>query len=143
MKLLDANILIYAYNPGLPEHTRARQWLETALSEPGLVGMAWITILAFLRITTNPRSFREAYSVAEATDIVTSLFGRPNVVLVEPRGRHWEILRNMMVKAQARADLAMDAHLAALATEHGAVLCTNDRDFARFPGIRILNPLED
>jgi toxin-antitoxin system PIN domain toxin len=140
--LLDANILIYAYNPGLPEHARARQWLENALSE-GLVGMAWITILAFLRIATNPRSFQEAYSVAEATGIVTSLFQRPNVVLVEPRDRHWEILTNMMVKTQARADLVMDAHLAALAIEHGAVICTNDRDFARFPGIRTLNPLEN
>ena len=143
MKLLDANILIYAYNSGLPEHARARRWLETSLSEPGLVGVAWITVLAFLRIATNPRFFQEAYSAEEASRIVTDLMRRPNVVVVEPSGRHWEILVDMIVKTQARADLVMDAHLAALAIEHGAVLCTNDRDFARFPGIRTLNPLEN
>ncbi len=142
MKLLDANILVYAYNSGSPEHARARRWLETVLSEPGLVGLAWITILAFLRIATNPRSFRGAYSAREACGILADIFRRPGVVVIEPRERHWEILAGMIIRAQARADLVIDAHLAAMAIEHGAVICTNDRDFSRFPGVKTFNPLE-
>ncbi len=142
MKLLDANILVYAYNSGLPEHPRARRWLETVIAEPGVVGLAWMTILAFLRIATNPRSFREAYSVQDACGILGDLLRLPDVVVVEPREGHWDVLAGMIVKAQARADLVMDAHLAAIAIENGAVLCTNDQDFARFPGVKTLNPLE-
>jgi toxin-antitoxin system PIN domain toxin len=141
VKLLDANILVYAYNSGLPEHARTRRWLETVLSEPGSVGLAWVTILAFFRIATNPRSFREAYSAQEACGIIGDLLRRPGVLIAEPGEGHWEILEGMIVQAQARADLVMDAHLAAIATEHGAVICTNDRDFARFRGVRTLNPL--
>ncbi|MEX1246016.1 MAG: type II toxin-antitoxin system VapC family toxin [Thermoanaerobaculia bacterium] len=142
MKLLDANILVYAYNSGLPEHERARRWLEATLQDPGVIGLTWVTILAFLRIATNPRFFQAAYSTDEACGIVSDWLRRSNVLVAEPRERHWEILASLIGKTQARADLIMDAHLAAIAIEHGAVVCTNDRDFARFPGLKTLNPLE-
>lgn len=142
MKLLDANVLIYAHHTGLPQHERAKGWLEDMLRGEETVTIAWLTALAFLRISTNPRTFPRPYSTDEAVSILDGLLHRSNVRILEPDERHWTILRPLLIEAQARADLVMDAHLAALAIEHGATLCTSDRDFARFPGLSVLNPLE-
>lgn len=142
MKLLNASVLLHAYDPGFREHERSRRWLENALSKPERVGLAWVAVLAFLRIATNPRAFPRPLSIPEATRIVTEWLESPNVSVLAPGERHWEILRGLLSIAQARADLVMDAHIAALGLEHGAVVCTDDRDFARFPGLRLENPLE-
>lgn len=142
MILLDANILLYAYNRSSPAHDRARRWLEEALSRPRApVGLPWATILAFLRISTNPRAFPDPYSMSEATSLVSDWLACPAVALVCPGERHWEILHELLLVGQARGALVGDAHLAALAAEHGAVLCTTDRDFARWQGVKIWNPL--
>lgn len=141
MILVDANLLLYAYNPSFDRHRRARAWLEGVLSRPDPVCLAWASILAFLRIVTNPRAFEYPLSVEEAVPIVSAWLERPMVAILEPGARHWAVLAELLSRTQVRGPAVMDAHLAALAIEHGAVLCTTDRDFARFPGLRLLDPL--
>jgi len=140
--LLDANLVLYAYNTSAEHHDAARRWLEAELSGARPVRMAWISILAFLRISTNPRAFPYPFSASEASEIVGDWFGRSCFGALDPGERHLEILRGLMTANQCRGPLVMDAHLAALAIEHGAVLATTDRDFARFPELDWINPLE-
>jgi toxin-antitoxin system PIN domain toxin len=142
MILIDVNLLLYAYNASSEHHQDARNWLEHVFSGSEPAGLAWITILAFLRIATNTRAFDFPLTIAEAAAIVSEWLTRPMVTIVEPGPRHWEILNGLLSKAQARGPLVMDAHLAALALEHGFIVCSNDRDFALFPGVRVTNPLE-
>ena len=142
MILIDANVLLYAYDPSSPHHQDARVWFENAISKPGNIGLAWMTLLAFVRISTSSRPLEHPLSATEALAIVSGWLQHPSVTVLNPGERHWEILRDLMTKGQAHGPLIMDAHLAALAIEHGATLATTDRDFTRFPGLRILNPLE-
>jgi toxin-antitoxin system PIN domain toxin len=141
MIIVDANLLLYAHDAGSVHHPAARQWLENTLSGGEPVGLAWVALLAFLRVGTNPRLRKDAPTIEEAAAIVAGWLNRPMVTLVNPGERHWQILRDMMTKGQARGPFVTDAHLAALAIEHGAALATTDRDFARFPGLRFFNPL--
>jgi hypothetical protein len=140
--LLDANLLIYAYDSEAKEHSRARSWLERKFSNGEGVGLSWITILAFLRIVTSRRYESHPMSTEEAASVVTGWIALRNVVVVSPTERHWPILSDLLPKSQAKGPLIMDAHLAALAIEHGATLCTNDRDFLRFPGLKVEFPLQ-
>ncbi len=142
MILIDANLLLYASDTSSHHHQASRGWLEATFSEPEPVGLAWVALLAFLRVSTNPRIRKDAFTVEEAAAIVADWLNRPMVTLVNPGERHWQILRDIMTKGQARGPLVTDAHLAALAIEHGAVLATSDRDFARFPGLKFFNPLD-
>jgi hypothetical protein len=142
LTLLDANILLHAYNTSSPQHERARLWIESALSGAAPVRISWVTLLAFLRISTNPRAYPRPFLPAEASGIVTEWLARPCFGILEPGDRHWEILRQLMTLGQTRGPLVMDAHLAALAIEHGATLASTDRDFARFPDLKWINPLE-
>ena len=142
MILIDANILLYAYDPSTSHHQAALDWLEEIFSAPEPVGLTWVTLLAFLRIGTSPRALENPLSVHEASAIIAEWLDRPMVTLLNPGERHWEILRQLMAKGQARGNLIMDAHLGALAIEHGATLATCDRDFARFPGLKFFNPLD-
>lgn len=142
MILLDTNLLLYAYNASFEQHDRARNWLERAFAAPAPVGLSWATILAFLSIGTNPRAFPQPLGPKEATTIVSEWIVHPTVVVVQPGDRHWEILKKLLLAVQARGPRVMDAHLAALAIESGATLCTTDRDFRLFPDLRVLNPLE-
>lgn len=141
MILIDANLLLYAYNTSSAEHERAVEWLEGVLSAPAPVGLCWATISAFLRISTNPRAFVSPMTPAEATAAVDAWMAVPNVVILAPGDHHWTILRQLIREQQVRGPLLTDAHLAALALEHDATLCSNDRDFSRFPGLKISNPL--
>ena len=141
MILTDANLLLYAYNVDAAEHDASRKWLETQLSGSNLFCFAWQTITAFLRISTNQRAFAAPLSTNEATSIVTEWLERPQTVLLTPGEKHWAILQMLLESGQARGPLVMDAHLAALALEHGAVLASTDRDFSRFPGLKLINPL--
>lgn len=142
MILVDANLLLYAYNPSFERHERSRVWLEEVLSKPGPVRLTWATILAFLRIGTNPRAFEYPLSIEEAIRIVSEWLAQPMVAILEPGELHWAILSDLLSTAQLRGPTVMDAHLAALAIEHGATLCTSDRGFTRFPGLRVLNPFD-
>ncbi len=141
MILTDANLLLYAYNRDAAEHDAARQWLEGQLSAPDIFCFSWQTITAFLRISTNARAFAHPFTIAEATSIVAEWLGRPQSVVLAPGERHWEIFSELLVTGQATGPLVMDAHLAALAIEHGCVLATTDRDFARFTELQTTNPL--
>ena len=141
MILCDANLLLYAYNSSAPEHDRARRWLERSLSSPTPFALSWPTIGAFLRLTTNRAVFPAPLSIAEATRSVEAWLARPMVVLLEPGPRYWAIARPLLEASNARGPLVADALLAALALEHGATLATHDRDFRRFEGLRLLDPL--
>lgn len=143
MILIDANLLLYAYHPDAEHHERCRVWLEDVLSGTDPVRFAWVTILAFIRISTSPRVFESPLSIDEAAGVVATWFAQPCVAALEPGERHWGILHGLLSAGQVRGPLVTDAHLAALALEHGATLHTNDRDFARFPDLRIVNPLAE
>lgn len=140
MILVDANVLLYAYHPRAEAHPRCRAWLEEAFSGEEPVCLAWVTVLAFLRISTSPRVFERPLLSTEALAIVASWLERPSVSVLEAGEACWEILRGLVVEAQASGPLVMDAFLAALAIENGATLATTDRDFARFPKLEVTNP---
>lgn len=142
MILIDANLLLYAYNPSSEHHPAARDWLEAVISREQRIGLSWIVVLAFLRLATTPRIFPEPLTMSEAISIVSSWLARPNVVLLYPTERHWEVLSSLLAVTRTRGRDVTDAHLAALSMEHGATFCTSDRDFARFPGLETLDPLE-
>lgn len=141
MILVDANLLLYAYDPRSEWHAASRQWLEQTVSGAALVRLAWLTVWAFLRISTNPRVYERPLSIAEAEGHVASWLAQPSVGILDPGERHWEIVARLLHDGQATGPLVMDAALAAIAIEHGATLCTTDRDFARFPALRWVNPL--
>ena len=142
MILIDDNLLLYAYDSTAPEHPKARGWLEEVLAKPEPVLFPWQSIHAFLRIATNPRAWRTPLTIEEARAIVDEWLSLPNVLTPSPGERHWDILRELVADSQCRGPLVADAVLAALAIEHGAELCTNDRDFSRFPELRVVNPLQ-
>ena len=143
MKLPDANLLLYAYDTGSAHHRRARRWLEEVLSGTETVALAWVAVLAFVRLSTSPRIFARALTVDEALDCLTSWLAQPVVAIVHPTDRHPMILRELLRSAGTGGNLTSDAHLAALAIEHRAELCSADRDFGRFPGLSFVNPLPD
>ena len=142
MILIDANLLLYAYDPRAEEHAAAKAWLERTLAGTTLVRFAWITLWAFLRIATNPRVYEHPLSIAEAQAHVTAWLAQPMAGILDPAERHWEILSGLLQVGQAVGPLVSDAVLAAIALEHGATLYTTDRDFARFPRLRWINPLD-
>jgi toxin-antitoxin system PIN domain toxin len=139
---VDANLLLYAYDSAAAEHPKARRWLEEALAKPEPLLVPWHSVYAFLRIATNPRAWKSPLTIEEARAIVDEWLSLPNVVTPSPGERHWEIVRELLADSQCNGPLVTDAVLAALAMEHGAELCTNDRDFSRFPKLRIVNPLQ-
>lgn len=141
MTVVDANLLIYAYDTGSPQHPAARRWLERAFSSPERIALPVQTIAAFLRITTHRRLPRSRRTLQQALGIVDSWLALPQVELLLPSDRHWPLLRQMLLEGEAAGDLVTDAQLAAAAMEIGAVVQTNDRDFSRFPGLRWKNPL--
>lgn len=142
MILVDANLLLYAYDSTSPWNVPARAWLEAALHGGEGVRFALVTLLAFIRIATNPSIYERPLSSLQAIDIVSSLLQWPACGIAQPTPRHWSVLADVAASGQARGPLVMDAHLASLAIEHGATLYTTDRDFARFPNVRLKNPLE-
>jgi toxin-antitoxin system PIN domain toxin len=141
MKVVDTNLLVYAYVPSLEQHAAARRWFEQTLTEDEAVGLAWSSVLGFVRIVTNPRVFRVPLPLQRAVTVVDEWLQQPSVELVLPTPRHWTTLRDMLIEGQAGGAMVSDAHLAAVAREHGATVYTTDRDFMRFPGVRVVNPL--
>ncbi len=141
MIVLDANILIYAYDSGSSQHTKARAWVEKTFSGLESVGLSWQTVSAFLRVMTNTRLPGPRLSLEQAARLVDEWLEQTNVRVLSPSDEHWISLRRMIVEGQASGALISDAQLAALTMEYGGVLHTTDRDFARFPGLRWTNPL--
>ena len=141
MIVLDVNLLLYAYNSASPRHHAAYAWVRETFSGTELVGLPWQTISAFLRISTNARLPGEQFSMERAVAIAQQWIDLRHVRLLAPGERHWGLLQRMLLEGQVRGPLTTDAQLAALTIEHGGVLHTTDRDFARFPGLRWVNPL--
>jgi len=139
--LPDANLLIYAVNQDAPHHEAARAWLEGALSGTTAVGMPWLVLVAFIRLTTNPRVFESPLSPESALDIASGWLEQPCVAPVNPGERHWLILSRLLRHDGTAGNLTNDAHLAALAIEYNATLYSADNDFRRFEDVEYVNPL--
>lgn len=141
MKLPDVNVLLYAVDEGSRHHDGAREWLENALSGTETVAFCWTVLLAFVRLSTRPVVFEQPLGAGEALDLVEGWLAQPCATVVEPTIRHAATLRDLLLPLGTAGNLTTDAHLAALAIEHGAELCSCDADFGRFAGLRWSNPL--
>ena len=142
MILVDANLLIYAIDKDSPHHRRAHRFLEDALSGTTPLGLAWIVILAFLRLTTRPGILKRPLRLERALTFVDEWLSQPYVRAVGPGENHWAVFKNLLKAAGTAGNLTSDAHLAALAIEHGCTVCSTDSDFKRFPGLEHVNPLD-
>lgn len=141
MILVDANLLVYAANRAAPEHEAARTWLDARLSGTARVGLPWPSLLAFVRIVSNPAILRRAVTPAEAWRQVREWLACEAAWIPLPGARHPEALGGLLEQPGLSSRMVPDAHLAALAIEHGLTLCSTDGDFARFPGVKWENPL--
>lgn len=142
MIAVDANLLVYAYSTDFDRHSRAREWLEDQLQNAPRVGLPWASLLAFLRLVTNPRMFQQPASLGEAWEQVQNWLSADNVWIPTAGDRHGRILGQFLALPGLRANDVPDAHLAALAVEHGLTLATNDAGFARFPALNWSDPLQ-
>lgn len=140
MKIVDLNVLLYAVNADAPQHVAARTWWEAALNGEEPVGLAWIVILGFLRIITSPRVFPHPLAPGDAISKIETWLSQENVRIVRESEDHWDQLKSLLAGSGTAGNLTSDAHLAALALSHDAVLATWDADFSRFPGLRRENP---
>jgi len=138
---VDANLLLYAVNLDLQQNARARTWLEQVLSGNESVGLPWVVIVAFLRLTTSTRVFERPLTVEQSVAYIEEWLAQPVVTMVTPGKSHWRILRNLLTASGTGGNLTTDAHIAALAIEHGYTVYSSDNDFRRFKGIRHVNPL--
>lgn len=137
----DVNLLVYAYDRDSPRQAAASRWWEDLLGGRRTVGLAWATVLGFIRLTTNRRVVSDPLPVAKACAHARAWLAQPYVTLLHPGERHGEILFGLLERLGTAGNLTTDAHLAALAIEHQAELHSNDADFGRFPGLRHVNPL--
>lgn len=140
MNLIDANVLLYAVNERSRQQGAARSWIDAALSGAEAVGFSWVVLLAFLRLATRSGLFPRPLTTAEATDVVDRWLGQPAAAVLHPGSRHLQILRDLLEPPGSGGNLVTDAHLAALAIEHDAGIVSFDRDFERFPGVRVEVP---
>ena len=135
MKLVDANVLLYAVNEADPKHERSRGWLDGALSGSETIGFSWLVVLAFLRLATRAGLFPRPLPVDHALAVVRAWLSHPTSVVAEPTPRHLDVLGGLLQAVGSGGNLVSDAHLAALALEHNATVVTYDTDFARFAGV--------
>lgn len=143
MKIPDVNLLLYAYDSQSARHAPARDWLEQTLSGTETVGMAWVVLLAFIRLGTRAVVVESPLDVGAAIELVESWLDQPCVTIVNPTARHASVLRDLLIPLGTAGNLTTDAHLAALAIEHGATLCSSDTDFGRFAGLHWQDPLAE
>ncbi len=141
MKIVDLNVLLYVVNENAPHHQALLQWWESAVNGDESLGLPWVVLLGFLRISTNPKIFPSPLQPATAISKVNTWLSLANIYLVREKDEHWDILRTMLAEAGTAGNLTTDAHLATLAISHGAVLVSCDSDFARFRGLRWENPI--
>ena len=141
MKLLDVNLLIYAVDEQARDHEATLRWFEEVLSGTETVAFAWFALLGFLRITTRSQGARDPWPIESALDEIQRWLAQPVATVVHPTNRHAAVLRDLLAPLGAGGNLTSDAHLAALAIEHGATLCSHDADFSRFAGLSWVDPL--
>lgn len=137
----DVNLLVYAYNADAPGHLTARRWWEDRLSGTETVGLAWVVVLGYVRLMTSRKVLLRPWSPVEVIGHVRAWLERPQVQVLQPGPRHLDILQGFAERQILSGDLTTDAHLAALAIEHQAIVHSNDGDFDRFPGVNRRNPL--
>ncbi|MGD9345721.1 MAG: type II toxin-antitoxin system VapC family toxin [Candidatus Aminicenantes bacterium] len=142
MILIDTNILLYAEDRLSQLHKEARQWLDNQLSGESPVCLCWSILTSFIRISTNRQIFMRPLTMRQAITRVQSWIDQPCLRLIHPTESHWQIFQIMLTEGQAKANLVVDAHLAALAIEHGCILYSTDSDFTRFPKLKWKNPLK-
>ena len=143
MILPDANILLYVVNRDAPHHAVLHRWWEGAVNGDEPVALAWLVMLAFLRLSTHPKVFDRPLTATEAVNQIDAWLSHPNIRVVVEAENHWPILRNLVQTSGTAANLTSDAHLAAVALGHDLMLASCDGDFARFPGLRWINPLHE
>jgi uncharacterized protein len=141
MIIPDLNLLLYAYNSGAEEHSAAKSWWQDLVRSGRPIGIPWLVVLGFLRLSTTRGVFAQPVAPADALQRVDTWFSQPNISLLNPGPRHFTILRATFSATPGGA-LTSDAHLAALAIEHQAELHSNDADFSRFSGLRWRNPIQ-
>lgn len=141
MRIVDLNVLLYAVNSDAAQHDRVRGWWEKAVNDEDTVGLPWIVLLGFLRLATNSRVFPRPLAPDGASAKLDAWLSLDNVRVVREKDDHWETLKLLLRGAGTAGNLTTDAHLAALALSHDAVLVSCDTDFARFKGLRWENPL--
>ena len=140
MLLVDANVLLYAVDEDAPLHDRSHRWLDQTLAETEPLAFTWLVLLAFLRVATHPALFAQPLTAEQAADVVEHWLAQPAALVLEAGPRHLALLRGLLVEAGTAANLVNDAHLAAVALEHGATIVSFDRDFGRFEGLRCRLP---
>jgi toxin-antitoxin system PIN domain toxin len=141
MIIVDVNLLIYAVNEDASDHKNAKAWLETAISGTETVGLPWIVLLAFMRLTTRSGLFQKPLTAEAAFDLLEAWLQQVSVIVPEPSARQLQTMRDLVSPIGLGGNLTSDAFLAALAIEHGAELCSADNDFGRFKRLRWRNPL--
>lgn len=140
MRVVDANVLLYAVNTDALHHTPSRSWLDHALGGADTVGLSWLVLLAFVRLSTKPGLFENPFETDEALDQVDAWIAAPGAVVVSPGPAHPDLLRRALLDVGVGGNLVNDAHLAALALEHHADVVSYDNDFSRFAGVRWRTP---
>ncbi|MEJ5944153.1 TA system VapC family ribonuclease toxin [Pseudokineococcus basanitobsidens] len=141
MRLLDLNLLLYALDETSPRHDAAAPWLEAQLNGSETVGLPWVVLLGFVRLSTRSAVFADPFTAEQSLDVVDGWLRLPVVTTPQETPDHARVLRELLAPTGTAGNLTSDAHLAALAVEHGAELCSTDSDFARFPGLRWTDPL--
>lgn len=137
MKLPDTNVLVYSVNVHSPHHPAASDWLERAFDARAGVAFAWNALIGFVRVTTHPRVMPAPLTVGDATAVVDEWLAHPRAHLIHPGDRHADLFFKLLLQCGTAGNLTNDAHLAALAVEHGATVGTFDRDFLKFKGVQL------
>jgi toxin-antitoxin system PIN domain toxin len=141
MKIVDLNVLLYVVNEDAVQHDALRSWWEAVLRNDEPIGLAWMVLLGFLRLSTNPRVFPRPLTAELASGRIDRWLTHPNIRMVLETEEHWRILGQLLDETGTAGNLTSDAHLAALAIAHGATLVSCDADFARYRQLRWMNPL--
>lgn len=137
----DLNLLLYAHDATSPRHEAARTWWEELSNGTERVGLSWLVVAGFIRLTTGPSVMGQPATPSQAIDTVEEWFRLPHVSPINPGSEHLRLLRQALAAAGVGGNLVTDAHIAALAMEYQAEVHSNDSDFGRFPGLRWRNPL--
>ncbi|PKB64376.1 MAG: VapC toxin family PIN domain ribonuclease [SAR202 cluster bacterium Io17-Chloro-G2] len=141
MHLIDANILVYVHREDAPQHSDYFEWFSDLAQSDQPFAITDLIFSGFLRVVTHQRIFAPPSPMAAALAFANDLRNHPNCVSIAPGKRHWDIFTKLCREANTRGNLIPDAYLAALAIESGSDLVTADRDFSRFPGLRVVYPL--
>jgi uncharacterized protein len=137
MKLPDTNVLVYSVNVKSPHRIQAAHWLQDAFDHPSGVALAWLALVGFVRIATQPGLLPRPLATADALGLIDEWIGHPHARILHPTERHADVLARLLIAAGTAGNLTNDAHLAALAIEHGATIGSFDRDFKKFPGLKL------